>query len=193
MKRPLAPIATILVLLTVLVVAACGHAGNAAHPGPDPGALTADGDPSTETTPDGFIYDGDDAPTRFYGHRADRHDEQAIGALVKRYYAAAARDDGTAACRLVHKITIEATIESYAERPGTHTEDCGAILAGLFEQHHREIVRDNATLKVVDIRVGSLTALALLRFGKASQPVHLEVHREGSTWKLWSLLARRMP
>jgi hypothetical protein len=188
MKRSLAPIAT---TLAALLLAACGHAGKAAHPDPNP--ATADGDPSTETTPDGLIYDRDDAPTRFYGHQASHHDKQAIGALVKLYYTAAAKRDGAAACRLTHKIMIEATVESHAEQPGAHTENCGTILAGLFEQHHREIVRDSTTLKVVDVRVGSLTALALLRFANASQPVHLEVHREGSTWKLWSLLASHMP
>jgi hypothetical protein len=191
--KSLTPIATTLVLLAVLLVAACGHAGKAAHPDPSPGAATSDGDTSTETTPDGLIYDHDDTPTRLYGHQAGRRNKQAIGALVKLYYAAAAKRDGATACRLIHALTIEATVESHAERPGAHTENCSTILSGLFEQHHLELVHDSATLKVVDVRVGSLTALALLRFAKASQPAHLEVHREGNTWKLWSLLASHMP
>jgi hypothetical protein len=129
---------------------------------------------------------------RFYGHEAGRADRQAIGALVKRYYAAATRRDGAAACRLIHTLTIETAVESYTERPGAHAASCSTILSGLFEQHRRELVHDSATLKVVDMRVGSLTALVLLRF-KARQPDHLEVHREGATWKLWDLLASHMP
>jgi len=192
MKRSLTPLATSLAAL--LFLAACGHARKAAHPNLNPGTATpASEAASRETTPDGLTYDGDDAAVRFYGRRAGSLEQQAIGSLVKLYYAVAAKHDGATACRLIHTITIEATVESYAERPGGHTENCGTILSGLYERHHRELVRDSATLKIIDMRVGGLTALVLLRFAMASQPVYLEVHREGPTWKLWTVLASHMP
>lgn len=191
MKRSSTPIVT---ALTALLMTACGHADRTVHPNPIRRAATSVSDlASSETTFDGLTYDRDDDAVRFYGHEASRADRQAIGALVKRYYVAAARRDGAAACRLIHSLTIETAVEGYTERSGAHAASCSTILSGLFEQHRRKLVHDSATLKVVDVRVGSLTALVLLRFAKARQPDHLEVHREGAAWKLWDLLASHMP
>jgi hypothetical protein len=174
--------------LASLLLGACGETGKTA----DTSSIALGSERPTITTASGLVYDGDDGRIRFYGHEADAADRQAIATLVERYYAAAAALDGTQACRLIHSLTIEATIETDADRLGV-AKTCPAVMHKLFERQRHQLAIDNASLEVIDIRVGGATALVLLRFAKASEANHLATHREGSAWKLWDLLATHMP
>jgi len=141
----------------------------------------------------GLFYDRDDGPVRFFGHEAEAAETQAIGSLVRRYYALAARADGTGACPLIHSLISTTIVEDYGHVATLRGKSCATVISKLFAQHRRELVADSATLEVLGVRVEANRALVLLRFQDAREPDHIEVSREGRTWRIWELLAGRMP
>jgi hypothetical protein len=155
---------------------------------------SADGPTTTVTTATGLTtYDSDDAPLRFYGHAASEPERQAITAVVRRYYALAARMDGAGACQLIHSLIAETIVEGYGSLPASRGKTCAAVMSKIFGHRRQQLRLDSATLAVVSIRVQGVTGLVLLRFAKAAEPNHIQVRREGTVWKIWNLLANRMP
>jgi hypothetical protein len=195
MKPLLAPLA---IALLSFNVTACGEADQPTRSTSKSASNTATTVSNAEgshitTTATGIVYDGDDGPIRFYGHEAGAADKQAITTLVRRYYAVAAKKNGTAGCALLASLTADTIPEDYEELTGPHARTCPAIMFKLFDQRHQELVRDNTTLEVISVRIEGNRALALLRFAKASEPNHVSVHREGPTWKIWEIFANHMP
>ncbi len=196
MSRLRAPLA--IALLLACGLASCGEADRAATSASATSAkaptaiANAEGSHIT-TTPEGIVYDGDDGPIRFFGQEAGASDRQALTALVSRYYAAAAKEDGAGACPLMAALTVETIPEDYGEEPELSGKTCATIMSKLFAQRHAELLRDSATLKVIDARVQGNRALLLLRFNGAAEPNHIAAHHEGSAWKIWELLATHMP
>lgn len=181
---------------------ACGSASRPAGSASTtaPGAAATTGHPETvTTTATGTVFDEDDSSVRFYGHEASAPQWQAITALVKSYYAAAAKDDGAKACRMIHSLIAEAIPEDYAEQPSLRGKTCAVVMSKLFKQLHRQHApesatpRESATLEVIGVRVEGGVALVLLRFAKMPEPHHTAVHLEGHTWKMWELFGNHMP
>jgi hypothetical protein len=197
------------VLLAPLAIAlvgfganACGEAskpaGSASTTASSPAVTT--GRPETvTTTATGLVFDSDDDPIRFYGHEADAAESRAITALVRGYYAGAAKDDGARACRMIHPLIAEAIPEDYAEQPSLRGKTCAVVMSKLLKQLHRRHApesaspKESATLEVIGVRVEGGIALVLLRFANAPEPDHIAVHLEGHNWKIWELFGNHMP
>jgi hypothetical protein len=161
-------------------------ASSSASASTSPGATQASRPVENDNDGDG---DGG-ADDNGWGHAASTGDRRAVVALVKRYYAFAAADDGTAACSLIYSIFAEEIPEVYGEPPGEPAlrgKTCGVVMSKFFRQIHRWLTTDLATLEVIDVRVKGLRGLALLSFKNTPEhdiPVHLE-HR---VWKIDALL-----
>ena len=108
-------------------------------------------------------YDGDDGSVVTYGHPASTSEAQPLVAFVKRYYAAAARDDGRTTCTMIRPIFAKALPEDYGSRNGPlflrGAKTCSAVMARLFKQDHRLMA---SPLVVTSVRVGGGKALVLL-------------------------------
>jgi hypothetical protein len=126
-----------------------------------------------------------------YGPRADAADRQEIVAVVKRYYAAAAAQDGAKACSLLYSGIAKSVPEDYGESPGTPYMDgktCAAVLSKLFEHRNGQPTADLAAMEVADVRVNIYNeALVLLRLPTKTYD-EVSLHREGKSWKILQLL-----
>jgi hypothetical protein len=141
-------------------------------------------------------YDKDDSVTLDYGHEASAADMQAVTALVERYYAAAAADDGAQGCSLMYSILAEAIPEDYGQPPAgppsLRGKTCAVVMSKLFNQRHQQLAADSATLKVIDARVEGNRGFALLSF-KAMPARSIVIHRERDAWKIYALLDAELP
>jgi hypothetical protein len=207
----------ITIALASIGVGACGNAGKVASSASHaaPGALTTGGAGATSistatSTPRGFArdndddndsrgnsyYDEDDNVILRYGHSASAADVQAVTAIVKRYYAAAAAGDGVKGCSLIYSLFAETIPEEYgrppAGPPGLRGKTCAVIVSKLFKQNHRQLVADNTVLKVTGVRVEGNRGWAVLSLQMRSAH-RILVHRERGAWKIDELLDSEMP
>lgn len=143
-----------------------------------PFTLDTDGDYDNEGK--GW-YDPDDAKTFDYGQAADTGDRREVTTLVKRYYAAAAADDGALACSLTYWVVAEVLAEEYA---GEEEAPCPSGAARLFRRMHRRFATDAAAMRVTGVRVEGERGLALVSFGNAPTR-YVIVHRQGHTWRIY--------
>ncbi len=129
------------------------------------------------------------AVVREFGHPAGASDSAQVAVLVKRYYAAAAAGDGARACALLFFALEESVAELYHWAPGPRylngADSCQAVLSRVFAHFHAQLgIRPGVEL----VRVEGKLAKALLIWPPLP-PGYVEVRREGSSWKLDSLLA----
>jgi ketosteroid isomerase-like protein len=119
-----------------------------------------------------------------YGKEAGQTDKQAITALVKRYYTAAAAGDGAEGCSLLYSTL--ATVLGEGQSPPSQT--CAAAISQVFKQQHKQLAADEvATMVVVDVRVKGNLAVATVGF--RTQPVgRISLKREQLTWKINTLI-----
>jgi hypothetical protein len=156
--------------------------------------LDRDNDSAEEASSRSSYYDNDDGYFRYFGHPASAADEQAIKALVRGYYAAAAAEDGAKACALSHRFLANKVIpEDEGRNSGPSylhgLTTCPAILTRLFKHIHNQIA---AAVQVVAVRVKGDEARAL--FGSRTTPAEFtEARREGAAWKISRVLGSRLP
>lgn len=140
-------------------------------------------------------YDSDDATVRGYGRAANGRDRRTIAALVSRYFAAAAREDGATACSMIVKVYANSVPEDLGRPPGppySRGGTCAAVLSKLFYHYHRQLAAHAAQLEVTSVRTGQGRAVAVLGF-KTLPGRALWVAREGSVWKVDALLDLELP
>jgi hypothetical protein len=177
------PLALLAVALLGVGAGGCGGARK--------GAVSASRVTSKPAT---SYYDGDDASMLSYGHAANAADERAIAALVKRYFAAAAVEDGAKACALTYALRAETLPERYGQSPGPlylrGATTCPALLSRAFTHFHSLLAQ--AAVELGGVRVEGHRAVALLGFG--TKPAsYIAVRREGGAWKIDGLLVTRLP
>jgi hypothetical protein len=168
-----------------------GTATGATSSGQTPRAVLAappsgdtDHDSSEQTT-----FDSDDGHSLHFGHAAGPADRRTITAIVKRYYAALAAQDGVTACALLMAVVAESLPEAiYGPSALTHTsgKTCAEVASALFAESHPQLVAEDRTLRVIGVRVRRRRASALLRFGARSAR-HILLYREGGAWKIGTL------
>lgn len=156
--------------------------------------------PKTPGRPVGDIHDGDDAyqaksvheqhddisVVRF-GHEGSTQDKLAILAALRAYYAAAARDDGAAACRLIVSGLAEAVPKEFrkgSDAPATSPEACAFGMSKFFARNTKRLKTDAAGLGVVGVRIDGDKAYALLKFQGNPEPRVFAVEREQGAWKM---------
>lgn len=153
-----------------------------------------DGDADNEDG--GGYYDIDDDNLLFYGHTASAADGRAIRAVVRRYYATAAADNGAAACPLLSSALAREAPREYGQSPGSRVprgETCATALSRLFRQLHRLVAGGGAPLKLGVIRVQGSHGLAWLGVRGTLSDSYIEVRRQDGAWKIDSLFDRELP
>ena len=140
------------------------------------------------------FYDHDDTRFRAYGHAASPAEKRELTTLAKRYYAAAAAEDGSAACAMLVRAFAKSLPEDYghgsAGPPYLRTAtSCQAVLELLFKYLHSQL---HQGIEVVAVRVDGDHAHVLL--GGLNMPAsYLEVQREGGAWRIIGMLAAPLP
>lgn len=126
-----------------------------------------------------------------YGRAPSAPEADAIVTLVKRYYAAAAAENGALACSLTYYIEVETLPEQYGGPPGPRwlhgASTCPALLTRVFEHFHSELTGsvDALAVRVKDGRGKELVDFPGLRLPEGV----VKVRREGDAWKVDGLLA----
>ncbi len=130
-----------------------------------------------------------------YGQPASAADEHAVAALVRRYYAAAAVDDGAKACALIYSIFKESIPEDYGQSPGPpglRGKTCATVMTKLFKQRHSRRVSDLAALRVTGVRVRGRKGFALLALSTPGKR-YISLEREHGTWRIDALVDVAVP
>lgn len=165
------------------------------------GSSDNDGDDKPTVDGDGDLndghgrYDADDRSFRAFGHIATPRERHAIIALVKSYYAIAARGDGASACALIYVPLARNYPEELGEFGPRYLhglKTCPAILSRMFEPNRLLLRRYRARLQVEAVRVASGIGIAFLTF-KGLPTRKMEVIKEGGRWKMYAALDSELP
>jgi hypothetical protein len=136
--------------------------------------------------------DSDDSSVVAYGHATNPADWRAIAALVKRYYAAAAADDGATGCSLIYSTFAKAVPEDYGQGAGpaySRGTTCPVVMSKTFEHFHSQLA---GPVIVTSVRVSGLEGRALL--GSHTMVArYIRVKREHGTWKINQLIGESLP
>lgn len=158
-----------------------------------PVALDRDGDSDNSTH---SYYDKDDKAILDHGRPASAGEQHEIEALVKRYYAAAASENGAKACEMLYSTYAESVPEDYGTSPPgpayARGSTCAAVLTHVFSHKHDEVASKLHVLHVARVRVLHRLGLAVLSF-KGIPPSEMGVAREGKRWKVETLLDVKLP
>ena len=145
-----------------------------------------------ETNENKEFRDGDDSSIVTFGAKASAPDEQAIAAIVKRYYAAAGASDGRKACAMIFPGFARAIPLDYGRDGSAYlrgAKTCQAVMTLLFKHLHHEL---SVPLTVAAVRVKGERALAFL--GSRKMPAsYIALQRERGAWTIDGLIASRMP
>jgi hypothetical protein len=168
---------------------------DSAHPDGDEYPKRRDKDNDADSTTKGR-YDSDDRGVLDFGHAAGAADSRQITALIKRYYATAAAEDGTKACSMIYSTYAEAIPEDYGTSPPgpayARGTTCPAVLTLVFKHFHNEIAARLPKLKVSRIRISEHQGVAILSFPGMSER-EIRLSREGHTWKVIALTDSELP
>jgi hypothetical protein len=177
-------------LLLGLGVAACGNSNKGATSSAAVASTSATITASThkpDRDNDGDNND-DDAKVLAYGHAANATEWRIAVALAKRYFAAAAAEDGAQACRLLAPLFAESAVELVGHSSAARDRTCATTMSKLFSAHHRLLAEKDASIKVVAVRVKGDRMLAVLEFPPLPEVRQIEERRVGAAWKIFALL-----
>jgi hypothetical protein len=138
-------------------------------------------------------FDGDDGVRRSYGHAATPEQRRALTAVLERYFAAVAKEDGRLACALLTPAYASSLPEDYGRKAaGTYVvgaKTCAAVLTGVFRHEHAMLA---APIEVIDVRVNGAQAIAL--DGSTTMPARqLDLARQGRQWRIEGILGTSLP
>ena len=152
----------------------------------------ADRDKDNDGSPDG---DTNNSLLDF-GHAANAADSRTITALIKRYYAIAAAEDGAKACSMIYSSFAKSVPEDYGTSPPgppyARGTTCPAVLTRVFKHFHSRIMVKLSKLDVFRVGIKGRQGVAVLHFG-AMPEREITVAREGHTWKLDALVDSEVP
>jgi hypothetical protein len=142
---------------------------------------------SPALVPKGY-YDADDGWVLAFGSPPTRNDERALAAIVERYYGAAARADGSAACALMTKLLVLVVLEDYGQAPGpryARGKTCPGVTRALFRHEHAALFAER--IRVVAARTRDGEAYVLV--GSHTAPAtYMTLKREDGGWQIAALL-----
>jgi hypothetical protein len=190
--RSCLPLVYLAVAVGVLPLTGCGGAGNGRS---TPIAIARgqlpprDGDKDIDSLGMGR-YDTDNDADPTFGPAATPAEHEAMATLLRRYYDAAAADNGALACTLLDPLVAEAAVEEH--RPGKgppalRGRGCAQVLTKLFAQRHRELAEEAAALRVGWAQTKGQRATVLADFGPTRERLVL-VHRSQGVWQMDALL-----
>jgi hypothetical protein len=138
-------------------------------------------------------HDKDDTSVVAFGSPASTADRLAVTALVKRYYAAGAADDGAKACATMVPSVAQGTPEDYGRAPGPGylrgANTCKAVMSLLLEHFNSRFA---PAFDVTGVRVKGDDAYALLG-SKTGPASYIILRRERGGWKVNGLLGGPLP
>lgn len=177
-KLAVAGLLAIIVLTPVSAsLAACGGASSSA---------------STHTTQRDRDNDNDnnddDAHILNYGSAPSAAESQELTSLVRRYYAAAAVENGAKACSMLYPLLAEMAAEEHAEASVHGSRTCARAMTELFKQRHTVLTGESATLKFYRVRVKGDKALTLVSFAAIPEVRQLLERRVNGSWTIDALL-----
>lgn len=159
-----------------------------------PATTKTDKDQDNDVDPPDEGTGKEDSVTDF-GPPATSLERSVITTLVERYYAAAATQNGSAACSMLYSTVARTVPQDYGTSPpgpsylkGT---TCHKVMTRSFRHFHNELGREWAKLKVFRVRSHGRQALVELSFGTMPER-EVRVTREGQTWKMESLLGQEI-
>jgi hypothetical protein len=190
--------------LLAVAAFACGEARSGEKPASARSAPTAarvalpqietKGDPDDDHDKYPGQKDYDESPyykNEPFGHPASPPEARGAAAVVKRYFADAAREDGASACPLIYSPRAEVIpdeLDGAPRPPGKRPVTCGFVLSRLFREMHSRLSAESATLRVGAVRVEFNQGSVQLHFAHVRLPHYIEVHRERGAWKMGILL-----
>lgn len=131
-----------------------------------------------------------------FGDAATPSERRPIATLLRRYYAAAATEDGARACSLLYSRLAESVPEDYGVSPPGPAymkgETCPAALTALFKHIHTQAVAEKAAFEAGPIRLEGLHGFAVLDFAHLPER-QIVVRREGGSWKVVTLFDSPLP
>jgi hypothetical protein len=131
------------------------------------------------------------------GHAAGAADNRAVTELVKRYYAAAAAQDGDGACSMIVRTLADAMAEDYGHGSAgpaylSAGKTCPTVMVLLFRHFQRHLALEVPLLTVSRVRISGRQGLAILTF-RAMPERQIPVTKEGRSWKIATLLDSELP
>ncbi len=130
-----------------------------------------------------------------FGRAAGASDKRAITALLKRYYRAAAAENGAAACSMLYSTLAEGVPEDYGSYNGPtymRGSTCPAVMTLLFKHYHRLLEIEVPKLKIAQVDLQERHGLAVLSFGTLPER-EIQVEREGHVWRVTALIDTELP
>jgi hypothetical protein len=187
------------VLLALFAVAllgvdlgACGETGKASRTDSN-AAVTATGSaaPASTGASPRTTKGRNPVPYETVGVAGSAADRQAITAMVKRYYAAMAANDGATACSLLNRSLANALPEDYGNKfdpPYMRGSTCSVVLSKMFMHRHGHPTSDVSGMEVTGVRVvNGIAAVALLR--SPTMPLgETSLRREDGRWTMDQML-----
>jgi hypothetical protein len=144
------------------------------------------------------VEENDDEEIEIYGRPATAAEHRSTVAFAKSYFAAAAAEDGAAACTLLVPTLAKAIAGDY-EKPSDpsylHGKTCAQVMTKLFKHRHKLMTAEAAGLEVTDVRVSQTTktAFILLAFKGIRERRFMGVESFGKAWKLEALMDSQYP
>jgi hypothetical protein len=138
--------------------------------------------------PSNAIYhDEDDQRSLSFGRPASAQDTQAVAAIVKRYYSAAAARSGVKACSTMAPVFARAVPLDYGKFGPSYLhggKTCAAVLSLLFKHLHLQLTE---AIQVTDVRVSGSQGFAF--FGSKRNPAsQIALNRDGRSWRIAQLV-----
>ncbi len=130
-----------------------------------------------------------------FGKAASASERRAITELLKRFYTAAAAENGAAACSMIYSTITEVIAENHGRPPSpaySRGRNCPEVMTGIFVHFHPQLALELPKLQVARVRLVEHHGLAVLSFG-AMPERQISVAREGHAWKIQTLLDSEIP
>jgi hypothetical protein len=130
----------------------------------------------------------DDTHYLYYGRTANPTDRRESLALVRRYYAAAASENGAEACSMLVPFFAETVVERFREATAIGGGTCAIVMSKLFKTHHTLLAAENATFRTPEVRVQGDRALVILEFPTIPEVRQILLRRIAGAWRVLDLL-----
>ncbi len=154
--------------------------------GESSGSLEAESRQSARSDRDGD-HDNHQAIVGF-GVSASATEQRFIANAIRRYYAAAAVEDGNAACALLARSFARTVAPEYGHTNYLQGASCPAVLSKLFKRAHGEFAADHRTLILDTVRLKGESGIAIVSWTQSSREGQIALRREHGVWKVAALI-----
>jgi hypothetical protein len=127
-----------------------------------------------------------------YGSEASGVTRKQIITVVNRYYSAIERDDGRAACALIHTPLAKSVAEDYGQPPGPAAwrgRTCAIVMSKFFKHPPLGPAPVLPRARITGVRINPNHDIAFVQMSSKSTPTgEIPVQREGAVWKMRLLI-----